>query len=109
MKPISREEVKQKWQREEPFTFVEVLSHDVYKDFHLPNALNVPLNEDFEDRIQQAVPDKNQEVIVYCKNKDCTASPTAAKKIDQLGYRHVYDYEAGKEDWKAAGLPIETL
>lgn len=108
MQPIAKEELKQRLQREEPITFVEVLSQASFKEFHLPQAMNVPLGEDFEERIQQAIPDKHREVVVYCQNTECPASSTAAKKMDQLGYRHVYDYEAGKEDWKAAGLPIET-
>jgi len=106
MQTISREALRKKMQREEPLVLVEVLSQESYNEFHLPGALNIPLDGDFDDRIQQAVPDKNQKVVVYCKNSECTASPDAAKKMDQLGYRHVYHYEAGKEDWKAAGLPI---
>lgn len=45
--------------------------------------------------------------MVYCYDADCTASPKAAERIEALGYRSVYDYEAGKMDWKQAGLPVE--
>ena len=34
-------------------------------------------------------------------------SPRAAWRLDTLGFRDVYDYEAGKQDWAAAGLPVE--
>lgn len=109
MRVISRQELKEKMQRAESFILVDVLSHESFENFHLPGALNVPLTGNFEECIQRAVPDKNQEVVVYCKNLECTASPEAAKKMDQLGYRQVYDYEGGKEDWKAAGLPISSI
>jgi rhodanese-related sulfurtransferase len=46
-------------------------------------------------------------VIVYCHDEDCDASPKAARRMDALGYQRVYDYEAGKVDWKQAGLPVE--
>src|SRR5919201_976122 len=34
-------------------------------------------------------------------------SPRAAWRLESLGFREVYDYEAGKSDWIAAGLPSE--
>ncbi len=34
-------------------------------------------------------------------------SPRAAWRLESLGFEDVYDYEAGKQDWAAAGLPME--
>jgi Mg/Co/Ni transporter MgtE len=34
-------------------------------------------------------------------------SPRAAWRLETLGFREVYDYVAGKQDWLAAGLPTE--
>jgi CBS domain-containing protein len=34
-------------------------------------------------------------------------SPRAAWRLESLGFEDVHDYEAGKQDWAAAGLPIE--
>jgi CBS domain-containing protein len=34
-------------------------------------------------------------------------SPRAAWRLERLGFAEVYDYEAGKQDWSAAGLPVE--
>ena len=34
-------------------------------------------------------------------------SPRAACRLEALGFENVYDYELGKADWKAAGLPLE--
>jgi CBS domain-containing protein len=34
-------------------------------------------------------------------------SPRAAWRLETLGFREVYDYTAGKQDWAAAGLPTE--
>ena len=80
---------------------------NTYREYHLPGAIRVPADENFGHSIQKAIPDKSTPVIVYCLNHACTASPKAARKLDQLGYEKVYDYEAGKQDWKAAGLPVE--
>lgn len=34
-------------------------------------------------------------------------SPRAAARLESLGFTNIYDYEAGKADWFAAGLPRE--
>jgi len=34
-------------------------------------------------------------------------SARAASRLETLGFRHVYRYQAGKADWFAAGLPRE--
>jgi CBS domain-containing protein len=34
-------------------------------------------------------------------------SPRAACRLATLGFTHVHDYEAGKVDWLAHGLPVE--
>jgi rhodanese-related sulfurtransferase len=108
MQRIEREQLKQMMDRGEPFTLVEVLAPEAFKNFHLPNAINVPIDaSDFDDRIQTNAPNKAQPVVVYCADIDCNASPKAAQRLEELGYSQVYDYAAGKEDWKEANLPIE--
>lgn len=106
MTDIDRDQV-QRMIDENAATVVEVLGKDQYDDFHLPGAVNVPLAGDFTEAIQAAAPDKHQPVIVYCWDENCDASPKAAKRMEQLGYDRVYDYAAGKADWRAAGKPVE--
>lgn len=107
METINRDELKKRMDSGENLAIIDVLAPEYYKKFHLPGAINVPLGNDFEQQIQNIVSDKNQPVVVYCANKQCPASSKAAKKMEDLGYEKVYDYEDGKEDWQAAGLPVE--
>lgn len=106
MQSIDREELRS-MMHEQDVTVVEVLGENAYKEFHIPGAINVPLDEDFDSQIGAAVPDKHEPVAVYCMDSDCDASPKAAARMEELGYEKVFDYEAGKQDWKQAGLPIE--
>lgn len=109
MQTIDRDETLAMIEDEEKDTAViEVLGPEYFDKFHLPGAQNIPLDENFDTKIQQAVPDKSQPVIVYCLNQDCEASPKAAKRMEELGYQNVYDYEAGKMDWKEAGFHVES-
>jgi len=106
MQAISREKLQSKLDSDQDVTVVEVLSPDQYEKGHLPGAMNVPFGEQFDEAIQQAVPNREQEVVVYCANKDCPASPNAGRRMEELGYQHVYDYEQGKADWQQAELSL---
>jgi len=108
MQILKRDEVKQKMgQKAENIHLIEVLDKKNFEESHLPEAVNIPLSSsDFEAQIKKAVPNKSDEVIVYCQNQGCSASEDAAKKIEALGYTNVNDYAAGKEDWKSAGYPM---
>jgi rhodanese-related sulfurtransferase len=86
---------------------VEVLAEQHYREAHLPGAVNVPFDEDFDLHIRYAIPDKNTPVIVYCADRDCALSPKAAKQLDRLGYNKVFEYRGGKADWQRAGLQVE--
>ena len=109
MQTITRDQLKQKLYANPNTPLIEALPEDAYNDYHLPGAINIPVNdEQFDEHLNQAVPDKDQEVVVYCMDASCDASPKAGQRMEELGYTHVIDYEAGKKDWKQAGLPVES-
>jgi rhodanese-related sulfurtransferase len=62
---ISRDELKQKIDRGDRFTLVETLPEFMYRQRHLPGALNLPPNE-VQQRAASVLPDKNAEIVVYC-------------------------------------------
>ena len=108
MTEITRDAAKAMIESDQRLIVVEVLNESHFRKFHLPGAINVPLDDAFDLKIQVAISDKTQTVIVYCQDLQCPASPKAAKRMEDLGYTRVYDYAAGKADWEAAGLPTET-
>lgn len=82
---------------------VEVLPRHEYDDEHLPGALHLPLQH--VDRRAAEALDTARPVIVYCWDALCDLSPRAAWRLERLGLKPVYEYEASKVDWMAAGLP----
>jgi rhodanese-related sulfurtransferase len=86
---------------------VEALPKEYYAEAHLPGALNLPV-DDVDTLAPALLPDKDADVIVYCANSPCQNSGTVANRLIELGYTHVSDYDAGKADWLAAGLPTES-
>ena len=51
--------------------------------------------------------DRDREVIFYCRRSSCTRSPLAARWTVALGYRNVWRYEGGWEEWSEKKLPVE--
>lgn len=107
MLTISRNELQRRLTSCPNLKLVEVLPETDYREYHLRGAINVPLDDRFEEHVLKAVPDKNQTVIVYSLNFECENSEQATQLLLKMGYQSVYDYEPGKIDWNAAQLPIE--
>ena len=82
----------------------------LYRSGHVPGALNIP-RDDFERAYSVAraalEPAKERPVVVYCSEADCQDSELVAGTLGRLGYRHLYVYKEGWEEWSRAGLPQE--
>ena len=103
---ITNAQLKEKIDKHEDFALVEVLGPETFAEFHLPGAVNVPVDDTFEDGIRRAVPDKNKFTVIYCRDIECHASAKAVRRMEALGYTHVLEFHNGKEGWRAAGLPV---
>ena len=86
---------------------VEALPAPYYDDAHLPGARNLPHDSD-NATITAVLPDHETTVVVYCSNVACQNSTILSRRLAELGYTDVRKYEAGKEDWINAGLPVEA-
>jgi len=104
---ISRDELKGNLDRGHSIVVVEALGPVYFEEAHLPGALNLP-HDRVDELAPRLIPDKNAEVVVYCSNLACQNSVQASRRLVHLGYRNVYEYEAGKQDWIEAGLPVES-
>lgn len=108
MKTLQRDELKHMLDSGEYVQLINVLNNEQFREAHIPGSVNLPQAEkDFVDQVEELVEDKDDEVVVYCASFDCAASPTAAKKLEDAGFTHVFDYEGGLKDWREGGLPIE--
>lgn len=105
---ITTQQLKEKIDKKEDFALVEVLGPETFADFHIPGAINVPVDDTFEENIQKRVSDKTKPVVVYCRDIECHASAKAVRRMGLLGYTNVLEFHNGKNGWKAMGLPVET-
>ncbi len=108
MRKLSTDELKDMRKRKEDFLLINVLGEDSFDEGHIPGSLNIPLErEDFLREVGRRAENKEHRIVVYCAGSDCTASETAAKKLESEGYEHVDRYEGGMKAWREAGMPIQ--
>ncbi|UKV12735.1 rhodanese-like domain-containing protein [Thalassospiraceae bacterium SW-3-3] len=103
---ITRDELKTALAGPDAPTLIEALPAKYYLDAHLPGAINIP-HDLIAEIATQVLPDKTSPIVVYCASGPCRNSGLAAETLTGLGYSNVCDYHEGKQDWQAAGLPVQ--
>jgi sulfur-carrier protein adenylyltransferase/sulfurtransferase len=86
------------------YAVVDVREQAEWDEGHLPRAVHIPRGS-LESRIEQAVPDRSQPIILYCAGG--SRSAFAARTLEELGYENVASLAGGYTDWKRNGLPFE--
>jgi rhodanese-related sulfurtransferase len=102
IRTISRDELKAKLERGEAFRLVMALNRWAYDAKHIPGSLHF----DTPDALYAALrPD--DEIVVYCSQRDCLSSVAMYRDLIARGYRNVRRYSGGLMEWEDAGLPLE--
>ncbi len=89
---------------DEPPALVDVRERDEWDEGHIPGAVHIPRGS-LESRIESALPDREQPVIIYCAAGSRAAF--GAKTLEELGYTDVVSLAGGYNDWKRNGFPTE--
>jgi sulfur-carrier protein adenylyltransferase/sulfurtransferase len=81
---------------------VDVREASEWEQGHLPGAVHISKSY-VEQQIESAVPDRDQEVVLYCAGG--VRSLFAAQTLKALGYTNVASMSSGFQGWKSEGLP----
>jgi molybdopterin/thiamine biosynthesis adenylyltransferase/rhodanese-related sulfurtransferase len=84
---------------------IDVREPEEWSAGHIPGARHVPRSY-LESRIEGAVPDHSQHVILYCASGNRSAWATRTL-VDDLGYEHVESMTGGFTLWKDRGYEVE--
>ena len=84
---------------------LDVREADEWSNGHLPEALFIPRGF-LEQRVEEKVPDKGREIVVYCAGG--TRSALAARTLQDLGYTQVSSMLGGFGRWKEAGFAFDV-
>jgi rhodanese-related sulfurtransferase len=107
MARISPEELKQKLDRHEPVTVID-LRHSLDflpEPYTIPGALRIPM-EDLDKRNRE-IP-RQQEVVLYCTCPNEGSSAMTAVKLRKYGITKVRPLHGGFHRWRRLGFPLES-
>src|SRR5262245_44815455 len=83
---------------------IDVREKDEWTEGFIPGARWITRGY-LEQRIEDQVPEKSSEIVLYCAGG--VRSALAARALQELGYSNVKSMAGGFTAWKRAGLPFE--
>ena len=98
------DEVKARLDRGEKFVLVDVREDREFDADHLPGAVHLGKGI-IERDIENTIPGKNTELILYCGGG--YRSALAADALQKMGYTKVFSMAGGWRAWKETGGEIE--
>lgn len=76
-----------------------------YEESHIEGSELIPPGV-IADRIEAAVPDKDQRIILQCRSG--ARSMASAETLAELGYTNLANLTGGILEWEAQGLPVQS-
>ena len=102
VRKISRKELKARLDRGDAIKLVMTMNEWQFEAEHIPGSIWVA-----DKKRAERLLDPKDEIVTYCSDRACSASRMAAHLLEKSGYRHVWHYEGGLQEWTAAGYPVE--
>lgn len=88
-------------------TIIDVMTPEDYAVRHLPEAINACIYEVvFLERVHEAIPDRNAQIVVYDATDTTRAARQAAERLLANGYNRVSILLGGLTGWLAERMPI---
>lgn len=107
MKTINAQQLESMMNADDDLVVVNVLPKKMFDNEHIPETINIPVAEDdFVQQVEDAVESKSDDIVVYCADEECSASPKAAQKLEEAGFTSVYDFEGGMKEWNESGREV---
>jgi len=83
------------------FIIIDARQEDAFKKGHIPRSVNIFALDEPDIKVPKIfdIP-KDKKIIVYCDGGQCDLSHALAKELrDAFGFKQVFLYEAGWEEW----------
>lgn len=99
---LSATEFAKKLNQTKDAQLVDVRTPEEFRNGHLKNAMNIDWNtDDFAEKVKAL--DKDKPVFLYCMSGP--RSTAAAEKLQEMGFKNVYEMQGGMMKWRNANLP----
>ena len=100
---LSAAQVKADLDAGRKFILLDVRSKEEFDAGHLPNAMHVSRGL-LEFKIGRVIPDKNANIILYCRTGARSALTTQV--LNEMGYLNAKNMAGAFKAWGTAGYPI---
>jgi len=100
---VSVDEVRDRQERKENFVFVDVREDSEWEQGHAAGAIHLGKGI-IERDIEQVIPDKNADIVLYCGGG--YRSALAADALQSMGYANVHSMDGGIKAWRSRGFPM---
>jgi len=87
--------------------FIDARMPDDYQAGHIKGAYNIPFDGD--ERYREILNNfsKDEILVVYCSGTDCDLSIYLGREIFEKGFKRVYIFFGGWNEWLGKNYPIE--
>jgi rhodanese-related sulfurtransferase/polyisoprenoid-binding protein YceI len=107
-KTIKTDELNSLLEDQSRFVLVDVLPENFFNEAHIPGSINIDgYKNNFTDLAEAQLPDKDQTIVLYDSGPDSEAADYAAIRLIDRGWRDVYVYKGGLEEWTDKGNKVE--
>ncbi|WP_455539021.1 rhodanese-like domain-containing protein [Terrisporobacter sp.] len=89
---ISSSQLNDMIKNKEKFILLDVRTKEEYETAHIPNAINIPLNN-LEFQIDDLLPYEEDNIVIYCRSGN--RSIMAASILSENGFNHLYNLKQG--------------
>ncbi len=87
--------------------FIDARPVEEYEESHIKGAINIPFygSENYESALKK-IP-KDEVIVTYCGGDDCDLSILLADELFAKGYKKIYVFFGGWNDWQKMKYPVE--
>jgi polyisoprenoid-binding protein YceI/rhodanese-related sulfurtransferase len=108
IRTITLEEVQQMLAAGENVILLDIHPGEFFAEEHIPGARNACVYEvTFLEQVRAITTDLDRPIIAYGSSSRSLASARAVEKLAAAGYRNLYDFAGGLDEWNGAGCPLE--
>jgi len=87
--------------------FIDARELADYQYAHIKNAINIPFDHFDEHKYKLDEIGKERTIVTYCAGTDCDLSILLGNILFETGYKKVYIFFGGWNEWLGANYPIE--
>jgi rhodanese-related sulfurtransferase len=99
------QQVRERLARGDKFALIDVREDHEWNEGHIPGAIHLGKGI-IERDIESKIPDKTQELILYCGGG--FRSALVADNLQKMGYTNVQSMDGGWRGWEEAGLATKS-